>query len=1142
MPNKFLSDIELDADLIDVNGNTGTEGQILSSLGTGSGIDWINQGDVIAGEADKAKSVILRVKNSTGSAMSKGQVICEAVSASPPSGNLIEVKLADNNGTDSMPALGVLNEDLDAAGDANDEGDAIMFGKVSGIDTSAFSVGDEVFVDDTPGGLTTTKPTGVKYIQKVGVVIRDDASNGTIEVFGAGRVNDVPTPLYIDHDNQRLGIGEEDPDTLLHLSGNSPTIKLEDNVGIDYYNPKIEFFGSLEGGTLEYISNPSFAGMQLHYINSSLNKNTFLRLTSGKAAFVSDVTGGATLETDGVLKVTGSNNSYFSNGNVGIGTTGPQEKLAVDGSIRIPRTEEFYWTDGSVNGNPRAVIFSTDNEFGGDYNGIGFSIGANGRTAPSMYIRGTGKVGIGQTNPTAKLEVRQDANNGNTGAFTNTHIKLTASATADGSGFTGITAATSTADNYGYSFGAQRTSGGVGDFKINYHNNSAAGTNRFIIDQDGNVGIGTTNPNQKLTIRGNDKYVATEQTNYAWGGTNTIGVRMGTSTAGLLDFRRWDGGVTHGTAVITQVTSDGGWGLDFRVDNKSTNTAATTSRMFLSTSGEVGIGTTGPAEKLHVYNGSAYITPIAYAANQNDWVIRAGAYNNTAFDQGLKLKSTSTGASYMAFETTAGETMVLIGDKVGIGTDSPGEKLEVSGNIKTTTVTITEGSTVTYTGGGTTYETLGTNVAFARGSQGAMYNPLLNPGGWSYASRNQAPIGLLFNTDGWSNLTNIQERNYLSFVYALGNNVGSNIVNTELIMWDYLNDNYYKLKFTAWGQGGGGGYTYQRTPLTINNKRSIATDTISTNKITVGDKINMPSGIRLASNIDMGSPANDRWADLLVDPGQSTVKIVTDTVDDNNKITENQNVRIGHGVGKNIGTGVKELQSNVLIGSFISAQSTNTNTTSQYNVFIGNQAGYDLGQGGASNNVGIGRQALYNIQGGDYNTAIGNRAGVAVTDGSNNTFIGNNAGDNLTTGGNNATLGYGADPSSSSVFNTITLGNSSIAALRCQVTSITSLSDKRDKTNIEPSTYGLNVINKLNPVTFDWNMRDEGKVGDKDLGFVAQDLQEVDDENLKLVYEDNPEKLEASYGRLIPVMTKAIQELSAKIEVLESKIQTLENQ
>ena len=250
MAKKFLSDIELDAGLVDVNGNTGTSGQVLSS--TGSATSWISQGDIVAAEADKAKSVTLRVKNSTNSAMTKGQVICEAVSATPPNGNLIEVALADNNAASRMPALGILNEDLDASGGSNDEGDAIMFGKVSGINTSAFSVGDEVFVSDTPGGLTSTKPTGVKYIQKVGVVIRDDSTNGTIEVFGAGRVNDVPTPLYIDHANQRLGIREPSPSSELHISKDSegPELRLS-------HIPSGGYGGggkiTIEGGANDYV-------------------------------------------------------------------------------------------------------------------------------------------------------------------------------------------------------------------------------------------------------------------------------------------------------------------------------------------------------------------------------------------------------------------------------------------------------------------------------------------------------------------------------------------------------------------------------------------------------------------------------------------------------------------------------------------------------------------------------------------------------------------------------------------------------------------------------------------------------------------------------------------------------------------------
>ena len=50
---------------------------------------------------------------------------------------------------------------------------------------------------------------------------------------------------------------------------------------------------------------------------------------------------------------------------------------------------------------------------------------------------------------------------------------------------------------------------------------------------------------------------------------------------------------------------------------------------------------------------------------------------------------------------------------------------------------------------------------------------------------------------------------------------------------------------------------------------------------------------------------------------------------------------------------------------------------------------------------------------------------------------------------------------------------------------------------------------------------DGAKKGLKDVGFVAQDLQEVDE--IQEVYETNPEKLEATYGRLIPVQYKIYQ-------------------
>lgn len=215
MANRFLNDIRVN-DSYTLPTNDGSSGQAIITDGSGN----LSFGAVEAGSADKALSLTLTVKNTESVALTKGQVVCAAPSSNPPSGNVIEVKLADNNGTNSMPAIGVLNEGLDAAGGAGDEGEAIMFGRISGINTSAFSVGDEVFVSDIPGGLTITKPTGVKYIQKIGVVMRDDATNGTIEIFGAGRTNDVPTPLYIDHTNQRLGIGTTTPSEKLDVDGN----------------------------------------------------------------------------------------------------------------------------------------------------------------------------------------------------------------------------------------------------------------------------------------------------------------------------------------------------------------------------------------------------------------------------------------------------------------------------------------------------------------------------------------------------------------------------------------------------------------------------------------------------------------------------------------------------------------------------------------------------------------------------------------------------------------------------------------------------------------------------------------------------------------------------------------------------------
>jgi hypothetical protein len=197
--------------------------------------------------------------------------------------------------------------------------------------------------------------------------------------------------------------------------------------------------------------------------------------------------------------------------------------------------------------------------------------------------------------------------------------------------------------------------------------------------------------------------------------------------------------------------------------------------------------------------------------------------------------------------------------------------------------------------------------------------------------------------------------------------------------------------------------------------------------------------------------------------------------------------------------------------------------------------------------VAIGKNALagQNQTFAPQNTAVGYGADDGNTTGYYRTNIGAGTGRASATGDNITNIGYGAGASAADADNEVTLGDSSVGALRCAVTSITAISDERDKTSIEDLPHGLDFVDSLKPRKFVWNNRAEtnkdgeefysSRKGSKDIGFIAQELQTVDDEWTNLVYSSNPDKLEASYGRLVPILVKAIQELSKEIKELKNK-------
>lgn len=274
------------------------------------------------------------------------------------------------------------------------------------------------------------------------------------------------------------------------------------------------------------------------------------------------------------------------------------------------------------------------------------------------------------------------------------------------------------------------------------------------------------------------------------------------------------------------------------------------------------------------------------------------------------------------------------------------------------------------------------------------------------------------------------------------------------------------------------------------------------------------------------------------------------------------NIGIGNDVFKVLETGTSNIGiGNTVLDALLSGTS---------NTCIGNASGSAITTGGSNTCLGASTGAA--ITDGNYNTligsstgtnitssnntAIGYQAGKSVSTGINNTIIGSGAAftgtNDLTSGSNNTIIGYNAAASALSATNEITLGNGDITALRCADTTIASLSDQRDKTNITNSTYGLDFLNSLRPVQFTWQRRildssdeNHSKNGQTRVGFLAQELQSAMSNNendiLDLVYDVNPDRIEAKYGNLIPILTKAIQELSAQNQALANRITALEN-
>lgn len=133
-----------------------------------------------------AESLLVQVRKDSSGTINAGKAVY--LVGWDVGGGVPSVELADSSSASTMPAFGIARISFTNLA----TGVVVVAGEITGQDTSSYSVGDNLYISETAGELTATKPTGTALIQKVGQVTRSHPSAGVIEIFGAGRSNDIP--------------------------------------------------------------------------------------------------------------------------------------------------------------------------------------------------------------------------------------------------------------------------------------------------------------------------------------------------------------------------------------------------------------------------------------------------------------------------------------------------------------------------------------------------------------------------------------------------------------------------------------------------------------------------------------------------------------------------------------------------------------------------------------------------------------------------------------------------------------------------------------------------------------------------------------------------------------------------------------
>ena len=364
--------------------------------------------------------------------------------------------------------------------------------------------------------------------------------------------------------------------------------------------------------------------------------------------------------------------SVLTNGNAGIGIANPTQKLSVQGGIQAASLGAFtgsqpddqgahlQWNRSGGNGETWLI-----NHMGlGDANaGIRFAgITTSTGTTPTEWARfiNNGNFGLGTTAPTEKLVVSTAV-----GATANTTNFASVETVVNP--FTNSTQGIKIIKNDGQVRGFKLYQTGSDDsnssFRIASTNAGVDADAVTILRSTGNVGVGTTAPTALLDVNGSTRL-------------------RGLTTAGVVTTDA-SGNLSSGTAAsLDPTTASNGLtkvGSDFRLGGTLTQatTIAQGGNVFSLTGGNVGIGTTAPADLLHLQSAAGIRGRAVTSANSfAGWLSKSPA---SEYFAGVSI----TGNDYVVFDNIGNAARLTVANgtgNVGIGTTAPQLALDVTGN------------------------------------------------------------------------------------------------------------------------------------------------------------------------------------------------------------------------------------------------------------------------------------------------------------------------------------------------------------------------------------------------------------------------------------------------------------------------------